>query len=262
MLEPGQPAPEFELPDADMQTVDLSAFKGKKNVVLYFYPKDGTPGCTLVTTDFSDHEEQFVKHDCVVLGVSRDDCLTHADFRDRNGVTIGLLSDPGPPGLAEYRPSDRVRAELEVLGLLVEGKRIRNRQERGMILSAARSWLFNQVLAERVRQGNWQSLLPGDPMPVASGPLWGRGRPLSSDQTGALEQQALAPWGEWCSGLEHVGLSQERRALQLPVTDPQWRWLDQDLELTFTLSSGEFATAVLRELVQLESVEHAPAISG
>ena len=93
MLAPGQPAPEFELPDADMQTVDLSAFKGKKNVVLYFYPKDGTPGCTIVTTDFSDHEEQFGKHDCVVLGVSRDDCLTHADFRDRNGVTIGLLSD-------------------------------------------------------------------------------------------------------------------------------------------------------------------------
>ena len=93
MLEPGQQAPDFELPDADMQTVDLATFKGKKNVVLYFYPKDGTPGCTLVTTDFSDHEEQFVKHDCVVLGVSRDDCLTHADFRDRNGVTIGLLSD-------------------------------------------------------------------------------------------------------------------------------------------------------------------------
>ena len=93
MLEPGQTAPTFELPDADMQPVDLSAFKGKKHVVLYFYPKDGTPGCTLVTTDFSDHEDQFVKHDCVVLGVSRDDCLTHADFRDRNGVTIGLLSD-------------------------------------------------------------------------------------------------------------------------------------------------------------------------
>ena len=93
MLEPGQTAPEFSLPDADMQSVDLSTFKGKKNVVLYFYPKDGTPGCTMVTTDFSDHEDQFVKHDCVVLGVSRDDCITHADFRDRNGVTIGLLSD-------------------------------------------------------------------------------------------------------------------------------------------------------------------------
>ena len=93
MLQTGQAAPTFELPDADMQTVNLSTFKGKKHVVLYFYPKDGTPGCTLVTTDFSDHEDQFVKHDCVVLGVSRDDCLTHADFRDRHGVTICLLSD-------------------------------------------------------------------------------------------------------------------------------------------------------------------------
>ena len=94
MLAPGQPAPPFTLPDADMQSVDLAEFRGKKNVVLYFYPKDGTPGCTQVATDFSDHEDQFGKHDCVVLGVSRDDCITHADFRDRNGVTIGLLSDP------------------------------------------------------------------------------------------------------------------------------------------------------------------------
>ena len=77
-----------------MQPVDLSAFKGKKHVVIYFYPRDGTPGCTLVTTDFSDHEDQFVKHDCVVIGVSRDDCYTHADFRDKHGVTIPLLSDP------------------------------------------------------------------------------------------------------------------------------------------------------------------------
>src|SRR3954466_11656325 len=95
MLEPGQPAPAFELPDADMQTVELSTFKGKKNVVLYFYPKDGTPGCTLVTTDFSDHEEQFVKHDCVVLGVSRDASRTPAVSRDRNGVPMGLLPNPG-----------------------------------------------------------------------------------------------------------------------------------------------------------------------
>jgi peroxiredoxin Q/BCP len=94
MLQPGQPAPPFELPDADMQPVALDEFKGKKHVVLYFYPRDGTPGCTLVTTDFSDHEDQFGKHDCVVLGVSPDDCLTHADFRDRHGVTIALLSDP------------------------------------------------------------------------------------------------------------------------------------------------------------------------
>ena len=128
MLEPGQAAPAFELPDADMQTVDLSAFKGKKNVVLYFYPKDGTPGCTLVTTDFSDHEDQFVKHDCVVLGVSRDDCLTHADFRDRNGVTIGLLSDTESDvcrmyGVIQNKETDGVRRECLVRSTFVIDKK-------------------------------------------------------------------------------------------------------------------------------------------
>src|SRR5258708_19953831 len=119
MLQPGQSAPSFALPDADMQTVSLSAFKGKKHVVIYFYPRDGTPGCTIVTTDFSDHEEQFVKHDCVVLGVSRDDCLTHADFRDRNGVTIALLSDPEGEvcrkyGVIQEKETEGVRPECLV----------------------------------------------------------------------------------------------------------------------------------------------------
>jgi peroxiredoxin Q/BCP len=119
MLQPGQAAPSFDLPDADMQNVSLSEFKGKKHVVLYFYPRDGAPSCTLVTTDFSDHEDQFVKHDCVVLGVSRDDCLTHADFRDRNGVTIGLLSDPEGEvcrkyGVIQEKESEGVRRECLV----------------------------------------------------------------------------------------------------------------------------------------------------
>ena len=93
MLQPGKIAPAFSLPDADMQTVSLGAYRGKKNVVLYFYPRDGTPGCTLQAVEFSDHEDQFNKHDCVILGVSRDDCLTHASFRDKHGVSISLLSD-------------------------------------------------------------------------------------------------------------------------------------------------------------------------
>ena len=93
MLQPGKIAPAFSLPDADMQTVSLGAYRGRKNVVLYFYPRDGTPGCTLQAVEFSDHEDQFNKHNCVILGVSRDDCLTHASFRDKNGVSIALLSD-------------------------------------------------------------------------------------------------------------------------------------------------------------------------
>jgi peroxiredoxin Q/BCP len=92
-LKTGQPAPLFSLPDADMETVELAQFLGKMNVVLYFYPKDGTPGCTLQATDFSDHEDEFARQDCVVLGVSPDDCLRHADFRDQHGVSIRLLAD-------------------------------------------------------------------------------------------------------------------------------------------------------------------------
>jgi peroxiredoxin Q/BCP len=59
MLQSGQPAPQFSLPDADMESVDLAEFRGRKHVVLYFYPKDGTPGCTLEAIDFSDHEQDF-----------------------------------------------------------------------------------------------------------------------------------------------------------------------------------------------------------
>ena len=93
MLKTGQTAPPFTLPDADMQSVSLSEFLGRKHVVLYFYPRDGTPGCILEAAEFSDHEGEFDKHDCVVLGVSRDDCLSHAEFRDKHGLSIALLSD-------------------------------------------------------------------------------------------------------------------------------------------------------------------------
>ena len=93
MLQAGQHAPTFALPDADMQTVDLGKLRGRKNIVLYFYPKDGTPGCTIQATEFSDHEDEFARYDCVIMGVSPDDCLAHAEFRDSNGVSIRLLAD-------------------------------------------------------------------------------------------------------------------------------------------------------------------------
>jgi peroxiredoxin Q/BCP len=94
MLQPGDKAPDFSLPDADMQSVSLSDFRGRQHVVLYFYPRDGTPGCLMQSVDFSDHDGDFGEHDCIVLGVSRDDCLRHAEFRDENGLSVNLLSDP------------------------------------------------------------------------------------------------------------------------------------------------------------------------
>lgn len=93
MLQTGQAAPDFTLPDADMEMFALKNLRGHQHAVLFFYPKDGTPYCTLEAIDFSDHEEEFKRHDCVILGVSRDDCLRHADFRDENGLSIRLLSD-------------------------------------------------------------------------------------------------------------------------------------------------------------------------
>lgn len=92
MLEAGQKAPDFELPDADMEMSRLSHFRGK-NVVLYFYPKDDTPGCTIEAIDFSELEEEFVKQNTVVVGISRDDCMSHGSFRDKHGLTIRLLAD-------------------------------------------------------------------------------------------------------------------------------------------------------------------------
>lgn len=93
LLRAGDKAPLFALPDADMAMIDLAAYTGKKNIVLIFYPKDGTPCCTREVTDFSDHETDFTQQDCVLFGISRDDCLKHAEFRDKEGIGLELLSD-------------------------------------------------------------------------------------------------------------------------------------------------------------------------
>ena len=93
MLKVGQMAPSFVLPDAEMEDVDVSRFRGKHHVVLFFYPKDDTPICTLEATDFSDHEEAFRGCDAVIMGISRDDCIRHAEFCDKHGISVRLLSD-------------------------------------------------------------------------------------------------------------------------------------------------------------------------
>lgn len=89
----GSPAPLFSLPDADMEMFDLASVLGSRHVVLYFYPRDNTPGCTRQAIDFSDHDADFEQERCMVIGISPDDCLTHADFRDQHGLSVELLSD-------------------------------------------------------------------------------------------------------------------------------------------------------------------------
>lgn len=85
-------APNFKLPATGDQTLSLTDFKGK-NLVIYFYPKDNTPGCTTEGQDFRDHFKQFQKHNTEILGVSRDSIRTHENFRKKHEFPFELLSD-------------------------------------------------------------------------------------------------------------------------------------------------------------------------
>lgn len=147
--------------------------------------------------------------------------------------------------------------------------------QRGFVLSAARSLVFNAVLAERVRDGTWCSLEPGDIanldgrgsiFPVESldaallercarlsihptGPLWGRGLPGSQQRIQQLEARIAGELPEVCALLEQAGMDQERRSLRLAVRDLQWDYRPPVLLIRFRLSRGSFATTVLREIV-------------
>lgn len=136
-----------------------------------------------------------------------------------------------------------------------QGETIRQRNKRSMVMSAARSYLFNLVLSERVKQGCWFSSISGDIIDNDSptGPLWGRGRNQSDDKALALEAQVLVVFARWCDQLEHVGLSQERRRLVLTPEAFDWQWQDSTLNLSFLLPPGEFATSVLREICLLDN---------
>ncbi|MDQ3287077.1 MAG: tRNA pseudouridine(13) synthase TruD [Pseudomonadota bacterium] len=169
------------------------------------------------------------------------------------------------------------------------GRRVR-REQRGMLLSAARSQLFNRVLSARVQAENWSGLqqdkgLEGEvwtldgsrsvfgPEPFTdalaqrladfdihpSGPLWGRGELRSTGQVAAMELEAVADEESVVlrAGLEQAGLDHERRSLRLRPTDLSWQWLDaSSLELSFTLPPGAYATVVLAELGDLREASH------
>ena len=101
MLTPGAPAPDFTLPDADGNLVTLSALRGRP-VVIYFYPKDDTPGCTTQACDIRDAWAEFEDLGAVVLGVSPDDQKAHAKFRAKYDLPHTLLADTDRTVLRAY----------------------------------------------------------------------------------------------------------------------------------------------------------------
>jgi tRNA pseudouridine13 synthase len=163
------------------------------------------------------------------------------------------------------------------------GARMR-REQRGILLSAVRSVLFNRVLAARIEAGCWSSGMDGEvwmlegshsvfgPEPATAelaeraarqdihptGPLWGRGELRSTGACRALEASTLDGTEELRAGLEAAGLKQERRALRVAIAALEWKWsADAQLALSFDLPPGAYATTVLRELGELVDAQRA-----
>jgi tRNA pseudouridine13 synthase len=167
-------------------------------------------------------------------------------------------------------------ANVERARALFAGRRV-NRATRSMLVSAARSHLFNAVLAERVRRGTWDDAMEGEvwclagsrshfgPEPIIgalrerlahgdihpSGPLWGRGELPTQGEARHLEQAAADADPNLAAGLSQRGLVQERRPLRLMPAGFAWNWPDQNtVVLRFDLPPGSYATVVARELVR------------
>jgi len=151
--------------------------------------------------------------------------------------------------------------------LLVDKQPVRNRQLRGLYISAARSYLFNQVLRARIDEDSWLTFEEGDVVAGSesenkkpTGPLWGRGRLASGQRIGELEASIIEKFADWCHGLEHAGLKQDRRPLCLPVAGLEWSRQEQSdnsstIEVAFSLPVGGYATSVIREVVNYREPE-------
>ena len=162
------------------------------------------------------------------------------------------------------------------IALLKDEFKERNRTKKGLYISAVRSWIFNHVLSQRIEQGHWLKIMPGDVVMLdgskshfqvddivaltermqrqdlhLTGPLWGRGRSLVGEEAQRWENELLEPYTDIAERLEHRGLSQDRRSLRLlpkqltSVCIAPGVW-----EVSFELPPGSFATSVLRELCQ------------
>ena len=161
---------------------------------------------------------------------------------------------------------------------LSSNKKVKQRQKRSMLLSSARSWLFNSVLSERLRQQSWLSVQQGEPLIFnhsrqfficddvvecqervdgldvhTTAPLWGIGENKIFPQSSTLqsfEYQIISQFDIFQQGLIQSGLDYSRRALRFVPSDLSWNRVEQDIELTFILGRGLFATSLLRELVK------------
>ncbi|WP_426699802.1 tRNA pseudouridine(13) synthase TruD [Rhodanobacter sp. Col0626] len=191
-----------------------------------------------------------------------------------------VLQQIAARGVPNYYGEQRFGREggnVEQARAMFGGRRV-DREKRSLLLSAARSHMFNSVLAARVERGAWDTPLNGEIWSLAgsrswfgpelfndalaerlaradihpSGPLWGQGEPPSQDEAGALEREVGAANSDLVAGLAAARMDQERRPLRLLPKDLRWHWQGDDaLELSFELPAGAYATVVVRELAKV-----------
>lgn len=199
---------------------------------------------------------------------------------DKSGLenrleAVGAQGVPNYFGLQRF---GRLAGNLpQSYAMLVDGKRIKNKNLRGLLLSSARSWLFNRVVSARVSEQSWDTLYPHEPTNLQgsnsvflaeqdvtlearlkaldihpTAPLWGDGAEQSMLKSPALHEWERAQLGDFqdlMQGLVDARVAYQRRPLRSVVNDLSWELDDTRLKLKFTLIKGQFATSVLRELV-------------
>jgi len=206
-------------------------------------------------------------------------------LRDLGGPMDSLLprlqaiQRQGVPNYFGVQRFGRGAANLSKAEAALSGRlRIHDRRLFSLLLSTARSLIFNDLLSERVKAGNWNKLLSGEVLMLdgshsvfqaqegdpelprrleqrdvhPTGPLWGRGEPLTSGEVQALEARVAERHPALAQGLVKVGVEMARRSLRLPVKDFTWQETDEGLVLEFFLPAGAYATTVLGELVNIE----------
>ncbi|MGV6857927.1 MAG: tRNA pseudouridine(13) synthase TruD [bacterium] len=190
-------------------------------------------------------------------------------------VRLQQVSSGGVPDYFGEQRFGRDGSNVDRFGQLIAGRLPRAREKRSMMLSSARSWLFNQVLAERVREGSWNKFLAGEVVMLAgsrsvfvadevddelqrrlqendihpTAPLPGSGTGMAAAEAAELEERVLKPWETLLDALVREKVKEARRPTRLIPEDMNWKWHDKDtLELSFILPPGAYATAILREL--------------
>ena len=201
------------------------------------------------------------------------------EFSGDRGMTeqrLELIQRQGVPNYFAGQRFGHANSNLVMAEqMLIHGRRVKDRFRRNLYYSAARSWLFNLVLAERIHSKNWNRAVDGDSMMLKgsrstflvdsvdeeiisrvdvmdispTGPLWGSGQGRVSAEALKVEKNVLKDWQGWMEGLEKAGMQLARRALRVAVPDLCWDWPEKNqLQLSFSLTPGSYATAILREL--------------